>query len=73
MEWTRRVALEKEMATRDSSVFRYIKLIFDDSSNFIIYPTPLGISVYNLVTKQLVRQIGTSENLRFFGLFIFEN
>ncbi|CAK5103306.1 unnamed protein product [Meloidogyne enterolobii] len=68
MEWTRRVALEKEMATRDSSVFRYIKLIFDDSSNFIIYPTPLGISVYNLVTKQLVRQIGTSENLRLFGI-----
>ncbi|KAF7634070.1 hypothetical protein Mgra_00006488 [Meloidogyne graminicola] len=68
MEWTRRVALEKEMATRDVNAFRYIKLIFDNSSNFIIYPTPLGINVFNLVTKQIVRKIGTNENLRFFGI-----
>ena len=66
MEWNRRVALEKEMA-REAGPQRYSRLTYDHSSNFLIYPTPLGINVYNLVTDRVVRQIGTNENLRFLG------
>jgi peptidylprolyl isomerase domain and WD repeat-containing protein 1 len=33
-------------------------VIFDDSGNFVLYPTMAGIKVVNLVTNQLVRLIG---------------
>lgn len=66
MEWNRRVALEKEMG-KDSNILRSIRITYDFSSNFLIYPTPLGINVYNWVTDKLIRQIGTNENLRFLG------
>uniref|UniRef100_A0A915CQU2 peptidylprolyl isomerase n=1 Tax=Ditylenchus dipsaci TaxID=166011 RepID=A0A915CQU2_9BILA len=57
MEWNRRVALEREMS-RDPAAFRYLKIGYDESSNFLYFPTPIGIKVYNLVTDEVVREIG---------------
>lgn len=45
MEWNRRVAIEKEMS-RDPASFRFLRVAFDESGNFLVYPTPLGIRVY---------------------------
>lgn len=73
MEWNRRVALEKEMARDPKNTICHVRLTFDHSSNFLIYPTPLGINVYNLVTQKIVRQIGSNENLRFLGKNSFYN
>jgi peptidylprolyl isomerase domain and WD repeat-containing protein 1 len=67
MEWNRRVALEKEMARDPSVPLRHIRMAYDSSGNFLIYPTPLGINVYNLRSGKVVRQIGNNENLRFLG------
>ena len=33
-------------------------LVFDESGNFVLYPTLLGVKVVNLVTNQLARVIG---------------
>lgn len=44
MEWSRRVAAEREL-DRDPEAFRLLEIAFDESSNFLIYPTPLGIKV----------------------------
>lgn len=66
MEWNRRVALEKEMS-RDPAAFRYLKIGYDESGNFLYYPSPIGIKVYNLVTDEVVREIGKGENVRFVG------
>ena len=44
VEWNRRVALEKEL-NRDPTAFRHLSITYDESSNFLIYPTPLGIRV----------------------------
>lgn len=44
MEWHRRIALEREIEKSDET-FRLINFCFDESSNFLIYPTPLGIKV----------------------------
>uniref|UniRef100_A0A914I6V2 peptidylprolyl isomerase n=1 Tax=Globodera rostochiensis TaxID=31243 RepID=A0A914I6V2_GLORO len=67
IEWNRRVALEKEM-NRDSNALRFISMAYDSSGNFLIFPTPLGITVFNLVTDKVVRRIGLGENLRFIGV-----
>lgn len=44
MEWNRRLALEKEMS-RDPGAFRYLKIGYDESSNFLMFPAPTGIKV----------------------------
>ncbi|CAH8648291.1 unnamed protein product [Heterobilharzia americana] len=66
MEFGRRLAQEKEL---DRSEFKHsCNLIFDSSSNFLAYATLLGIKVINIVTNQVVRNLGGPENLRFIQL-----
>ncbi|VDN95041.1 unnamed protein product [Brugia pahangi] len=67
MEWNRRVALEKEL-DRDENTFQHLSICFDETSNFLIYPTPIGIKVYNLYTDEIIREIGKNENMRFLGV-----
>uniref|UniRef100_A0A915PG71 peptidylprolyl isomerase n=1 Tax=Setaria digitata TaxID=48799 RepID=A0A915PG71_9BILA len=67
MEWNRRVALEKEL-DRDENTFQHLSICFDETSNFLIYPTPIGIKVYNLYTDEVIREIGKNENMRFLGV-----
>ncbi|VDN58518.1 unnamed protein product [Dracunculus medinensis] len=67
MEWNRRTALEKEL-DRDETSFQHISICFDETSNFLIYPTPVGIKVLNLFTDKIVREIGKTENMRFLGV-----
>jgi peptidylprolyl isomerase domain and WD repeat-containing protein 1 len=67
MEWHRRIALEKEL-DKTPDAFRLITLAFDESSNFLLYATPLGVKVTNLVTNVVVREIGKPENLRILGV-----
>ncbi|VDK61242.1 unnamed protein product [Anisakis simplex] len=67
MEWNRRVALEKEL-DRDENTFQHMSICFDETSNFLIYPTPVGIKVVNLFTDETVREIGKGENIRFLGV-----
>lgn len=44
MEWNRRIAIEKEL-NRDDDAFKFVKAVYDESSNFLIYPSPIGICV----------------------------
>uniref|UniRef100_A0A914V921 peptidylprolyl isomerase n=1 Tax=Plectus sambesii TaxID=2011161 RepID=A0A914V921_9BILA len=67
MEWHRRIAQEKEL-DKTPEAFRLITLCFDESSNFLLYATPLGVKVTNLVTNVVVREIGKPENMRILGL-----
>jgi peptidylprolyl isomerase domain and WD repeat-containing protein 1 len=61
------MALEKEM-NKDPLAFRHLTITFDGSSNFLIYPSLLGIKVYNIVNDEVVREIGKVENIRFLGV-----
>lgn len=51
MEWNRRIAIEKEL-NRDPNAFRFVGTVYDESSNFLIYPTPVGINV--IFSKNLI-------------------
>lgn len=48
-------------------------MAFDDSGNFVLYPTLLGVKVVNLVTNRLVRIIGKVENTeRFLRIALYQ-
>eukprot|EP00494_Astrolonche_serrata_P030401 UN30668 len=70
-----RVATEKE-ALKEISNNPYIyndMLVWDCSSNFVIYPTLVGIKVVNVVSENVVRIIGTGEsNMRFLNVSLFQ-
>lgn len=49
MEFGRRVAVEREL--EKAGMLRYSNLVFDDSGNFLLYPTLLGIKVCYQIVK----------------------
>ena len=47
-------------------------ITYDETGNFLLYPTMLGVKVVNLVSNRLVRTIGKPENLRILNLALFQ-
>lgn len=70
MEFGRRMAMEKEL--EKAGMLKSSNLIFDESSNFLLYPTVIGVKVVNIVTNRLVKIIGKPETLRFLYLALFQ-
>ncbi|BES98710.1 peptidylprolyl isomerase domain and WD [Nesidiocoris tenuis] len=70
MEFGRRMAGEREL--EKAGALMHCNIIFDESSNFLIYTTMLGIKVVNIVSKQCCRIIGKTENLRPLHIALFQ-
>ncbi|CAG0891986.1 unnamed protein product [Darwinula stevensoni] len=70
MEFGRRMATERDLEKSDA--IRFGNLLYDESGNFLLYATMLGVKVINLVTNRCVRWIGKPENLRFLHLGLFQ-
>lgn len=68
-EFNRRLAIEKELQTTPDC-FRLIKILYDETSNFVLYPTLLGVKVVNLKTNKVVRLIGKDFLLLIIYLFL---
>nr|CAB3265122.1 peptidylprolyl isomerase domain and WD repeat-containing protein 1 [Phallusia mammillata] len=64
MEFGRRLAVERELEKSVDS-FALGNCIFDESGQFLLYSTMLGIKVINLTTNRCSRMIGKPENIRF--------
>ncbi|KAK9817372.1 hypothetical protein WJX74_009049 [Apatococcus lobatus] len=60
IDFGRRMAQERELQAADPAL--PTNAAFDESGNFLIYPTLLGIKVVNLVTNQVSRVIGQVES-----------
>jgi peptidylprolyl isomerase domain and WD repeat-containing protein 1 len=45
-----------------------VNCLYDESGNFILFSTPVGIKVLNLITNKLARIIGGGDNIRFLNL-----
>ena len=72
IDFGRRLAVDREMS-KTLDEYAWPNAIFDESGNFIIYSTLLGIKVVNLVTNQCSRIIGKVENTeRFTRLALFQ-
>jgi peptidylprolyl isomerase domain and WD repeat-containing protein 1 len=59
-DFGRRMATEKEM--QKSPYFRYSTLSFDETGNFILFPSILGVKLINLHSNKLVRILGKVES-----------
>mmetsp|Transcript_12389 Transcript_12389/g.34796 ORF Transcript_12389/g.34796 Transcript_12389/m.34796 type:complete len:620 (-) Transcript_12389:303-2162(-) len=71
IDFGRRVAVERELLAADSAPKP--NAIFDDTSNFVLYPTLLGIKVVNLVANKCCRIIGKVENTeRFLRIALYQ-
>ncbi|PWA48018.1 cyclophilin71 [Artemisia annua] len=60
IDFGRRMAVEKEIENTEN--VPQPNAVFDESSNFIIYPTLLGIKIVNLHTNTVARILGKVEN-----------
>ncbi|XP_026418533.1 peptidyl-prolyl cis-trans isomerase CYP71-like isoform X1 [Papaver somniferum] len=60
IDFGRRIAVEKEIEKTEN--VPQPNAIFDESSNFLIYATLLGIKVVNLQTNKVARILGKVEN-----------
>ncbi|CAE8633384.1 unnamed protein product [Polarella glacialis] len=70
-DFGRRIAVEKEM--RKSPAVMYQQACFDESGNFLVYSSMVGIKVVNIHTNKLVRVLGKVEQTeRFLGLALFQ-
>ncbi|KAG8985667.1 hypothetical protein FRB90_004515 [Tulasnella sp. 427] len=71
MEFGRRLAVERELE-KDERAWRTMNAVWDESGNFIIYPTLLGIKVVNIVTNRVARLLGKDETGRWLNLTLYQ-
>ncbi|RXK38359.1 peptidylprolyl isomerase domain and WD-repeat protein 1 [Tremella mesenterica] len=75
MDFGRRLAIERELDKSESGpggALRACNAVWDETGNFILYPTMLGIKVVNTVTNKVARVIGKDETLRFLNLALYQ-
>ncbi len=75
LDFGRRMAVEKELDSgreRDADSANP-NAIFDQSGKLLLYTTPLGIKVMNMLENKIVRMIGKPESSeRFLGLALYQ-
>ncbi|OCB88921.1 peptidyl-prolyl cis-trans isomerase [Sanghuangporus baumii] len=75
MEFGRRLAVDRELELPgpDGRVpGRWINAVWDESGNFVLYPTLLGVKVINIVTNKVVRLLGKDETVRWMNLSLYQ-
>ncbi|KIW03354.1 uncharacterized protein PV09_05562 [Verruconis gallopava] len=70
LEFGRRMAAEKEL--ENPLIRSKINVIFDESSNFILYGSLDGIKVVNTFTNRVVRLYGQEESFRALNLSLYQ-
>lgn len=70
VEFGRRLAVEREL--ENPALQNKINVIFDESSNFIIYGSILGTKVINTLTNRVVKVYGENEPFRSLHLSIYQ-
>ena len=75
-DFTRRMTTERDLESSASPTAAWqrsaINVIFDESSHFILYPTPLGIKVLNTLTNRAVRLYGATDAYRPLQLALYQ-
>ncbi|GAM25232.1 hypothetical protein SAMD00019534_084070 [Acytostelium subglobosum LB1] len=83
-DFGRRMAVEREIeavfdaAVQPDSLLKSAppppsNILFDETENFVIYPTLVGIKIVNIVTNKVARVLGKIENTtRFLGLALYQ-
>jgi len=75
IDFGRHMAVERDLekAVTAGDLVPPANVIFDESGNFILYPTMLGIKIVNLFNNQLARLLGKMENTeRFLNICLYQ-
>lgn len=70
VEFGRRLAVEREL--ENPTLRNKINVIFDESSNFILYGSILGTKVINTLTNRVVKVFGKDEPFRSLNLALYQ-
>jgi len=70
MEFGKKMSVEKEISRL--GFLKYNNLVYDESGNFLIYSSLLGIKFVNLKTQVVSRLIGQKEHIRPLALALFQ-
>ncbi|KAI4093421.1 MAG: hypothetical protein LQ339_007696 [Xanthoria mediterranea] len=70
VEFGRRLAVEREI--ENPAVRNKINVIFDESSNFIMYGSIMGVKVVNTLTNRVVKVYGKDEPFRSLNLALYQ-
>lgn len=70
VEFGRRLAIERDL--ENPAFQNKINVIFDESSNFIMYGSILGTKVMNTLTNRVVKVYGQEESFRSLNLAIYQ-
>jgi peptidylprolyl isomerase domain and WD repeat-containing protein 1 len=70
MEFGRRIGIERDLD--QPSIRSRLNVIFDETSNFILYGSMYGIKVLNALTNKLVKLYGQEESLRPLWLSLYQ-
>lgn len=62
LEFGRRLAIERDL--QRTPYLNDLKAIFDQSGQYILYPSPIGIKVINLENNRVVRLLAREDSLR---------
>lgn len=71
MEFGRRVAVEREVE-KCPKILAKNNLIFDETGNFLVFSSMLGIKLLNLFTSKCCKIVGKPENLRLLSVDMFQ-
>ena len=73
IDFGKRISVEKSIDSGVLASRQHPGAIFDETGNFLLYPTLIGIKVLNIQTNLVVRVLGKVEsNERFMALAIFQ-
>ncbi|PWZ00398.1 hypothetical protein BCV70DRAFT_94770 [Testicularia cyperi] len=82
MEFGRRIAVERELdavsatgpkaGLSNAASAALWNVLFDESCNFVIYTSLIGIKVVNIVSNRCVRLLGKDESVRFLNLALYQ-
>lgn len=70
IDFGRRMAVERELAA--DPLAPPPRALFDESGNFLLFPSPIGIKVVNLATEELAAVLGMGEVERFLPLALYQ-
>ena len=70
VDFGRRIAVEREL--ENPAIRNRLNVIFDESGNFILYGSILGVKVINALTNRLVKLYGREEPFRPLNLALFQ-
>jgi peptidylprolyl isomerase domain and WD repeat-containing protein 1 len=70
MDFGRRIGIERDLDT--PSTRSRCNVIFDETSNFILYGSMYGVKVINLLTNKLIKLYGREESIRPLHLALYQ-